>query len=274
MKQYILLNFWLLFFSASCSSQQVRSLDSNIFGYWITQSYIGEITKTLDPYKAVKSKPYEILIIKQSEQSGDTIKVSFDDPQRSEFSGFNFYRIMPDSSLQYFGYRFWEPEKIEYKESQAHTIKLNKSGNILTRISSTGQETNYYRIPVATGENYMIGLEKLIAKILFTDKYILNNEIIEFTEDGKINGLNGYKSYKLGITYTFDFSLFRNNYIEFFETPMPSGKWSSATENLKNRFSFVFDSDTLKLFEIIEDRSVDYRLIKGPEKYKLVKYGR
>jgi len=246
-------------------------LDSNIFGYWISYDYFQEIEKTHNPYIAIKNNPYKILIIKSENQTGDTLKISFDEPGRSEFSGFNFYKIITENSLRYIGHSFWKPSEIKYIESEAHIINFDKIDDLLITKSHSGKETRYKRIPEFEKDKYFDNLRRLINQILLFDRYVLDNKIIEFSEDGKVNGFNDYKSFRLGINFKFDFTLYKNNYIEFLESPTLS-KYYNATENLNNRFYFEFDSDSLKLYEIKEEHGNDYRLTKGQLKYNLVKY--
>ncbi|MCG6187663.1 hypothetical protein [Maribellus maritimus] len=271
MKQLIPLILIALFTELTCYSQGVKSLDPDIYGYWITNDCLQEIEKTRDPFITIKNNPYKILILNPEIQSGDTIKISFDEARRSEFSGFSFYKITTDSSLNYVGYSFWKPSDIEYNKSEAHKIRYDKTGDLLIVTTHSGMVTRYKRIPEFEKDKYMDNLTRLINQILLSDTYIFDNKIIAFTDDGKVLVFNDYKSFRIGIIYSFDFSLFQNNYIEFSESPIP-GKYYSATENFDNRFSFEFDSDTLKLSEIKEETINGYRLVKGRLKYKLTKY--
>jgi hypothetical protein len=261
----------MLTFKFTCYSQQVKSIDASIYGYWITKDYIEEIKKTRNTLNTIKNNPYKILIIKPEVQSEDTLKISFDEPGRSEFSGFNFYKIITETSFNYIGYSFWKPSNIEFEQSKSHKIRLDKNNDLLIATTHSGQNIKYKRIPEFVDEKYMDNLGRIINRILFSDHYLLDNKIVEFKEDGSISGLNDYVSFRVEITYKWDSSLFENNSIEFIDSSA-QGKHYSATENLDNRFYFEFDSDTLNLYEIKEIKVNEYRLIKGQLKYKLIKY--
>ena len=269
MKQLGLL-ILVLFFKSTCYAQ-VKSIDSKIYGHWITSDYIEEIKKTRNPFKTIKSNPYKILIIKPEVQSEDTLKISFDEPGRSEFSGLNFYNPISDTSFEYIGYSFWKPSNIEFKESDAHKISLNKTNDLLIVSTQSGQVVKYTRIPEFENDKYMDNLRRLVNKTMFSDNYVLDNKIIEFREDGKINGFKNYMSFQLEITYKWEAILLESNSIEFIESSA-QGKYSPATDNLDNRFYFEFDTDTLNLYEIKEETENEYRLTKGELKYKLIKY--
>ncbi|MCL3781313.1 hypothetical protein EMN47_13060 [Prolixibacteraceae bacterium JC049] len=259
----------LLFISTNSFCQSKVTGNKSICGHWVSQNYINEVVKTNDPYLAHQKSPYRILIINKENQLKDTIKVSTDKACQSEASSFLYYQRQ-QNTLKYIGANLGPSSNLKYLKEKAHSINLSSDGKKLTITSQNKGKEYYVRIPNLGKKTYNENLDLYITRLLFHDKYRYGKKLVEFIPDGQINGFKNYKSFRVGLFYCFDFSLYENNYIDFYESEKPSRK-ELASRNLKNQYSFSFDGDTLKLYAIKEDYSEDYKIIKGELKYKLVR---
>lgn len=251
-------------------AQDKFELDSNLYGKWISENYINEVIKTKDPYNAFRVSPYKELEIKNTDRYNDTLKILISEQSTSEHSGFQHYIIISEKRFDYIGQSYFNQE-LSYSESDAHFIYSDKESQVLELKRQDGAIDRFVKIPDLNCDYSISNLEKWLGNIILKGSY--NSEKgtnIEFKEDGIVHGIPPYKYYNVGLYYAFSHSLIRTTYIDFsqheFKRPVKPGTF--------DRFSFSFESDTLKLYELAEDitnNHKNYYFYRGDLEYKFIK---
>ncbi len=269
-KFYIALS--IVFVLLGCNNTNIKD-PSKISGNWISESYLLGIEKSKNPQRVFRNDGYEILFISSENIKNDTVKMTSQLSGQSESSGFGFYHVENDSIINFLGRSYSTPNKITMNVKYAHKYVYREKSDMLVYYHSDGTQNRFIRLAGNSLSNCLDSLELEISSMLFTGVYDFNSGNVAFDKSGHVKGLEDYHSYSVGIDYSFENILYGCNYIEFYNKDYPKAYYD-ATENLRNRFGYEFASDTIKLFEIIEDTTNNYSqygLIKGVLKYELIK---
>ena len=208
---------------------------STCFGLWVHEEYLKALQQTNSTKKA------------------------------SEMGVDDFYRISTNSSVM----------RLNLHEGGADNI-------LLMTTKSTGQifssDTLEAYFTVEFKDNYMIvenkkyikarttenGLEELVNRTLFSGKYVINDQTIQFQENGKIIGLDSIVHYKANLDYADAGMQYDKIYLQF------------NNEKEPRTYLYEFIADALVLYNIdclTLDEDYDYCLEveKGTEFMRLKK---
>jgi hypothetical protein len=199
------------------------SLADQLGGYWLSDSYLVDIENSHSIFESsdYKAKYWGFKIEKENLLSGAATINTFD-PHEGGYGG----SLKFDSIKNEFSF---PEEPIGLKLIDSIHLQLD-----------FGDKKDLYR--------KVLDEQTELRKLLFEGKFkniIQDNQIIEFTKEGQITGLNKNKYFELvydfgeGINY--DVSIFYPNQDS-------SGIWSRG-----NLFHFKIKSDTIKLYKITPD---------------------
>lgn len=259
--------------SASLKDQTaglVIQYQSFIDGAWVNKEYIDEIVRTKSPKEAFnKTGDMTTMLIDVTHIKNDTsrIAVGYGNHEGGEMM-LKFLpgripgsirvaeALVPDSGKWFYELKYAVGNHDTTLMLYSYDVKTNKlkDSTVYIRPSKKFQSTG-----LGSATYYLVN------KVLIAGTYVLADSLnqtkrVIFYADGKVTGLDGYKSYYVNV----DFTTPPNNLDDIL--------FSLGGEIDKNAKSYAyhFDNDTLKIFETsMAKDSIDEVL--GKLKYKLVR---
>jgi hypothetical protein len=268
MKTLTIIVFFLILTTACVNNNEqiANSPKSILHGAWVKTDYIEEIKNTKSPYLS-KEKLWgtTAFVIDSMQIMGDSLSVSAS-LNNHEGDSFVIY-FKGNKVLNSFKINKLDNEipsnfyELNYDISQKDTtlsiLHYDKNQKLLDK-------TLYTKIKLNDAQKEATdGIQTMINRSLFVGEYQITdtggkNLAIKLTEDGKILGLNNFKSYEI-----------MSDFVVEMENNLDQICFDMNTEKQKC-YAFKINPTTIELFETIENKEMTSLKI-GKLKYSFVK---
>jgi len=238
----------------------IKKYKNFLAGDWVNKDYFDEIKRTKSTQLAYgKAGPITDMLIDTGAIKADTLLVQYNSSFHEAFSLIiNFNPGKSEDAIT-------AHDPADYIDRKFYKLKINAVNQLLTVFIYDKQgkfvdSVHFFKPP--PGDHGQISVDDyLINQILISGKYIATDSLknsfkVSFTNDGKLTGLNDFKTYGIGT----DFMTPPNNIDQIF---LDGGK-------TQKMYGFKINADTLNLYET-KDAPDSVNLLLTNLKYKMVR---
>jgi hypothetical protein len=229
-------------------------------GDWVNKDYFDEIKRTKSTQQAYgKAGPITDMLIDTGAIKADTLLVQYNSSFHEAFSLIiNFKPRKSDDAITAY-------DPADYIDRKFYKLKINAANELLTVFIYDKQrqfvDSVHFFKPPTRSHGQISADDYLINQILISGNYVATDSLknsfkVSFTNDGKMTGLNDFKTYGIGT----DFMTPPNNIDQIF---LDGGK-------TQKMYGFKINADTLNLYET-KDAPDSVNLVLTNLKYKMVR---